>query len=177
MQIDDFIIVKNLIAADVCHDLIELCKIDDNWEQHKWYAPSSDSAKSRSTKELDVLYNKDAVSLQPVLMECINNYYKTTRLDGLITQFSPPRFNRYNSGTVMSEHSDLIRRHQDDGIPVLSIVGLLNNNYTGGEFVMNNKIINLKQGDVLVFPSTFLYRHRVEEVTEGTRYSFVSWAY
>ena len=64
------------------------------------------------------------------------------------------------------------------GIPILTIVGLLNKDYNGGEFVMlEDEIINLEPGDIVVFPSLFLYPHRVNEVLEGTRYSFASWAW
>ena len=157
MSVDSYIKVKNLIPQDVCNKLITVCESNTNWEMHKWYTPFDDSAKSRPTRELDVLYNNESIALQPILIDCITNYYAETGLDGLITQFSQPRFNRYKTGTVMSEHTDLIRRHQDDGIPVLSIVGSLNDDYEGGEFIMNDRVINLNQGDVLVFPSTFLY--------------------
>mgnify|MGYP001213588018 CR=1 FL=1 len=34
----------------------------------------------------------------------------------------------------------------------------------------------LKKGDVVIFPSNFMYPHRVEKVTKGTRYSFVTWS-
>ena len=43
--------------------------------------------------------------------------------------------------------------------------------------MFNNKKINLNQGDILIFPSVFLYPHKVEPVTKGARYSFVSWAW
>ena len=66
---------------------------------------------------------------------------------------------------------------QEKGIPILSIVGVLNDNYKGGDFLMRGKKIPFKTGDILIFPSTFLYPHVVKEVTEGTRYSFVAWAY
>ena len=42
---------------------------------------------------------------------------------------------------------------------------------------MNEEVLKLKQGDVLLFPSTFLYRHCITEVTKGTRFSGVTWAY
>jgi predicted 2-oxoglutarate/Fe(II)-dependent dioxygenase YbiX len=77
----------------------------------------------------------------------------------------------------MSEHFDLIRRNKQDGIPVLTFLGSLNDNFKGGQFVINNEVLKLKQGDIVVFPSTFLYPHSVKEVTEGTRYTFVAWAY
>ena len=64
------------------------------------------------------------------------------------------------------------------GIPILSIVGILNDNYQGGEFVMfNDYKIKFKPGDLIIFPSVFLYPHKVNPVTNGTRYSFVSWCY
>jgi predicted 2-oxoglutarate/Fe(II)-dependent dioxygenase YbiX len=64
------------------------------------------------------------------------------------------------------------------GIPILSIVGVLNENFEGGEWVMfENKKIELKTGDILMFPSNFLYPHGVLPITKGTRYSFVSWVW
>ena len=81
----------------------------------------------------------------------------------------------------MAEHCDHINSIFDGerkGVPILSIVGILNDDYEGGDFVMfKNKKIDLKQGDLLLFPSSFLYPHRVDPVTKGHRYSYVSWVY
>ena len=33
----------------------------------------------------------------------------------------------------------------------------------------------IEEGDILMFPSCFLYPHQVEEVITGKRYTFVSW--
>jgi predicted 2-oxoglutarate/Fe(II)-dependent dioxygenase YbiX len=64
------------------------------------------------------------------------------------------------------------------GIPVLSILGALNDDYEGGELVFwESEKINLKAGEVMIFPSNFMYPHRVDEVKSGTRYSFVSWVW
>ena len=64
------------------------------------------------------------------------------------------------------------------GIPVLSIIGLLNDDYKGGELIMfNDYEIKLKEGDVLLFPSSFLYPHLVKPITKGIRYSLVSWSW
>ena len=58
------------------------------------------------------------------------------------------------------------------------MVGLLNNDFKGGKFIMfKNKEFKLKQGDLIIFPSNFLYPHEITEVTKGTRYSYVSWVY
>jgi predicted 2-oxoglutarate/Fe(II)-dependent dioxygenase YbiX len=81
----------------------------------------------------------------------------------------------------MKEHCDHIHSLFDGerkGIPILSIVGLLNDDYQGGDFIMwGSKKINLKTGDVLVFPSNFLFPHRISPINNGIRYSFVSWAW
>jgi predicted 2-oxoglutarate/Fe(II)-dependent dioxygenase YbiX len=37
--------------------------------------------------------------------------------------------------------------------------------------------IKFKQGDVIIFPSLFLYPHKVEPVKKGTRYSYISWVW
>jgi len=64
------------------------------------------------------------------------------------------------------------------GVPVLSILGTLNEDYEGGEFILfEDYKINFKKGDVVIFPSNFLYPHKVEPVTKGTRYSYISWAW
>ncbi len=81
----------------------------------------------------------------------------------------------------MREHYDHIHSIFDGerkGIPILSIVGFLNDDYEGGEFLFSRKHeIPLKAGDILVFPSNFMYPHEVKEVTKGERYSFVAWAF
>ena len=39
------------------------------------------------------------------------------------------------------------------------------------------KKIKLMRGDILLFPSNFMYPHEVKEITKGVRFSFVSWAF
>ena len=79
----------------------------------------------------------------------------------------------------MAEHCDHISSLFDGkGIPMLSIVGQLNEDFEGGEFVMfGDKTIEFETGDLIVFPSNFMYPHRVDPVKKGARYSYVSWAY
>ena len=81
----------------------------------------------------------------------------------------------------MKEHCDHIHTVFDGtkrGIPVLSIVGSLNEDYEGGDFIMwETEKIELPQGSIMIFPSTFMYPHKVTPVTNGTRYSYVSWTY
>ena len=64
------------------------------------------------------------------------------------------------------------------GVPILSIVGVLNNDFEGGAFTMfDDYEINLDMGDVVLFPSSFVFPHKVNTIEKGTRYSFVSWVF
>ena len=64
------------------------------------------------------------------------------------------------------------------GIPILSVLGTLNDDYEGGECkLFDDYEIKFGKGDVIVFPSLFLYPHKVEPVKKGTRYSYISWVW
>jgi predicted 2-oxoglutarate/Fe(II)-dependent dioxygenase YbiX len=95
--------------------------------------------------------------------------------------FSKIRYNKYSSNKKMAEHCDHITMIFDGerkGIPILSVLSVLNNDYSGGEFFMfQDKKIKLNEGDVLIFPSNFLYPHKVDPVIKGTRYSMISWVW
>jgi predicted 2-oxoglutarate/Fe(II)-dependent dioxygenase YbiX len=90
------------------------------------------------------------------------------------------RLNRYDKNTSMSLHVDNIHDifdGQEKGVPILSIIGLLNDNYEGGDFYLCNRKVDLKQGDIFIFPSNFIYPHEVKKIVKGTRYSFITWGY
>ena len=91
------------------------------------------------------------------------------------------RFNKYNLGTTMKSLIDHIRGlfqeapDRQKGIPILSIVGLLNDDFIGGEFILCGNEIKLKKNSLLIWPANFMYPHEVAPIKEGTRYSFVAW--
>jgi predicted 2-oxoglutarate/Fe(II)-dependent dioxygenase YbiX len=61
----------------------------------------------------------------------------------------------------------------------LSISVCLNNNFTGGEFLFDlpEGEIQFPQnvGDVIAFPSNFMFPHQVKKINSGTRYALVGW--
>lgn len=73
--------------------------------------------------------------------------------------------------------------HSGSAPRTLSLVYLLNNDYKGGELVFVNpsdtnevlKKVDVQPNKLIIFPSNFIYPHSVLPVTEGTRYSLVSW--
>ena len=81
----------------------------------------------------------------------------------------------------MAYHCDHIRSMFDGekkDIPILSVIGTLNDDYDGGELVMfDDKEIILGEGDLIIFPSVFLYPHKINPITKGKRYSYTSWVW
>ena len=61
----------------------------------------------------------------------------------------------------------------------LSLFLCLNNNFSGGEFLFNlpNDQLQVQQnvGDLIIFPSSFMFPHQVNKVTSGTRYALIGW--
>ena len=185
--IKSYIYVKNHIPKELCNELINDCN-KGIWKKHTWNNYASETFVSKTTKELDVMDStkEQQEKISPYLIEALNKYQEKHSVPGNNTQgpwlskFSPIRFNRYVVGTMMREHYDHIHSifdGQRKGVPILSIVANLNEDYEGSEFYCRGEKIELKAGDILLFPSNFMYPHEVKETTKGTRYSFVSWAF
>ena len=95
--------------------------------------------------------------------------------------YSPPKFNWYEEGTAMKNHCDHIHslfEGNPRGIPTLSMITTIYNNCEGGEFVMfEDQTYSIDIGEVVIFPSIFLFPHEVKTVIKGKRISMVSWVY
>ena len=185
--IKNYIYVKNHIPKDVCEALIDECN-KGIWQKHAWNNYATGTTSSEPTKELDVMNctKEQQAKITPYLVQALGEYQEKHSVPGEKTQapwlhkFSPIRFNRYPVGTMMREHYDHIHSIFDGqmkGVPIVSIVANLNEDYEGSEFYCRGEKIELKTGDILLFPSNFMYPHEVRETTKGTRYSFVSWAF
>ena len=89
------------------------------------------------------------------------------------------KFNKYVEGESIQPHHDHIHDMFDGnirGIPITSLIGVLNDDYEGGNLLFWNEYqLDLKKGDVVAFPSVFLFPHEVTTVTSGIRYSWVTW--
>ena len=91
-----------------------------------------------------------------------------------------------NTGVTKENHIDNKVRitHTDSGknMPrTLSYVYFINDDYKGGELIFElptNEVIkvNIQKNKLIMFPSNFLYPHKVLPVEEGVKYSVVSWA-
>ena len=187
MNVKDYVkIYDNFVDKSLCETIVGQLKEAD-WRTHEFYQANKDSYISFD-KELSVSYvqTKETTELQSRVWFALEKYvlkdfgYMNDWFSGW-SGYSQVRFNRYNVDTRMKEHCDHIHSMFDGqrkGIPVLSILGSLNDDYKGGDLIFwQNKKIKLKAGSIMIFPSNFMYPHKVVEVTKGTRYSYVSWAW
>ena len=188
--IDYVLHLKKWFPEKICKKTVEELA-SQKWKKHTYQDESmGTSASKNNAKELDVTEKNYSLTyddeLHDLMWKSLERYilqehsYARPYHRGW-TGFSQIRFNRYQSDQIMSKHCDHIYdlfSGTPRGIPILSMVGLLNDDYEGGEFIMfDDYHIKLNTGDCLIFPSIFLYPHEVKPITKGIRYSFISWSY
>ena len=104
--------------------------------------------------------------------KCIQNYNEKFK-HADVQEDTGYELLRYKTGGFYSEHTDSFLQAPR----LVSCSFALNDNYKGGEFAFFDKEIKYKlsKGDALMFPSTFMYPHQIMPVTEGVRYSIITW--
>ena len=80
---------------------------------------------------------------------------------------------KYDKGNYFDLHKDEDPFYDR----TVSVVAYLNDGYEGGEvgFPEFGVSTKPKAGDVLVFPSSFAYRHSVKPVVSGVKYAAANW--
>ena len=183
-QLQDYIkIYPNLISQKSCNQTIKELN-ESEWKLHTYYDPKKDESKSYE-KELSISYLDTSTKdeLNKIVYASYYKYISDLRFQWFNgwQRHTLIRFNKYDTNTQMKPHCDHIHSIFDGnekGVPILSCLASLNDDYEGGELIFfEDEKIELKAGSVMVFPSSFLYPHEVKEITKGTRYSFVSWAW
>tara|TARA_R100000008_G_C3503499_1_gene124939 strand:- start:49 stop:624 length:576 start_codon:yes stop_codon:yes gene_type:complete len=188
-NIEHYLYKTNFLDKEYCEHSINVLNKND-WAPHEWYTYRTDSLNSNNqqpsviqpddyTHEVKLINDYIIQEMHSFIAEYLErlSFHWYTSWEG----YSVIKFIRYNQGQTMKRHCDHIHHLFDGnikGIPTLSIIGLLNDDYEGGDIIMfEDKKINTKTGDLLIFPSNFLYPHEITPVTKGTRYSFVSWVW
>lgn len=187
MNIYDYIFKENYISFAECDWALEESD-ESEWRPHVWTTNKGDgkyeTKESGLNTELSIANVYSNTDLDRIIRKgiekALSKYEEMFPYSG-VRRYSPPRLNRYTQNTEMAEHVDHIHGLFDGtkrGIPIISVVGVLNDNYDGGEFIFNDEYeVKFNRGDILIFPSVFIYKHKVNPVKNGTRTSFVSWGY
>ena len=189
LNLEDYVVKQSsFLENDFCDETITNLKQSQKlkWEKHHYHQKSTDEFISNGDQELDIVYALELDSTQIIMKKLwkgISNYVDSFDYPWFYnwSGYSLIRYNRYSVNQKMELHCDHIQTLFDGkykGIPTLSCVGLLNDDYEGGEFfILDDLKIDLNKGDLLIFPSNFMYPHRVEPVLSGIRYSYISWVW
>ena len=178
---------RGIIPAELCDEFVQKIEKKD-WKPHEWYNPNIETVVFDINKELDC-WNPSYEEEEPLMQYVMHSgtvytqkyAYPIEQTNTILHGIGRLRFNRYAPGQIMRQHQDHIYSMFDGkqrGIPILSFVLNLNDDYEGAEiFFWDDYVVPLGKGDILVFPSLFLYPHGVREATKGKRYSAVCWGF
>jgi predicted 2-oxoglutarate/Fe(II)-dependent dioxygenase YbiX len=132
--------------------------------------------------EMGALFPKIVDLFKDTVREIINPFYGVE-----ISESEVPQILSYGIGGHYQPHIDGESLWQTpDGELIwkksterdLSMVFYLNDDYEGGDFIFPDLKVRVRPepGMLVCFPSNHHYKHGVEPVTKGKRYSIVCWA-
>lgn len=108
----------------------------------------------------------------------INRYCDELKVNGYrINELTTINVLKYQNTGFYNFHTD----HCSLAPRTLSCIYLLNNDYEGGELIFANPDlseefkIEVEANKLIIWPSNFLYPHKVNPVKKGIRYSMVCW--
>lgn len=179
---------RRAVSSELCDYIVDEIK-KEPWDIHSWYESNKNSFYSEENSEPKILFSTQQLQnlLTPHINECVVEYdkifsfSKCERAKHVVKKLSKVRFNKYECGDMMRQHIDHIHSLFDGnekGIPALSIIVSLNDGYSGGElYFWENHTVKMNKGDILIFPSSFLFPHGVKKIISGVRYSSVCWGW
>lgn len=122
------------------------------------------------TEENADLYDMHEAVFQAV-RQCVNDYGNYWGVG--IQSYEAFNFVKYDGpGTHFKVHAD----HGPTYVCTISVCVYLNDEYEGGEIWfprMDGLSIKPKAGDIIVFPSTYIYEHASQDMISGIKYSVV----
>lgn len=189
-NLSDFVILnKSAISNELCDLTVHELEASSDWKRHV-FKNYVDSQLFEIISDHDPIQHTGNLTTS-VISPLMDIYWKTIykyivediKYDWFTSWqgFDPLKFLQYTPNTEMRNHCDHIHSMfdgQKKGVPILTVIAQLNNDFTGGEFTMfDNEHIGLEKGDILIFPSSFMFPHTVQKITEGVRYSATSWVF
>ena len=149
------------------------------WQLHEWtnYSGVSESPQSDQEFLRTDLKGYTSIPFSEIIKNCVIDY--SDQFNFKINRYSPLVVNKYEVGTKLIEHIDHKTNYFDGkekGIPILTVIASLNDDYQGGSLIICKDIeANLAAGDLVVFPSNFMFPHSISTIERGTRFSINQW--
>lgn len=181
-NIKDYIVVlKNIVPNELCDAILAEYLKSSDWADAPIDLGKLDKTRRNCTgvamSEPSVIQNnKERARLDAEVFKCaakcIEEYNKKFKKVN-IKEDTGYELLRYNKGQFYIQHVDSSAEEHR----LVSCSFHLNDDYEGGEFGFFNREMKIKagKGDVVMFPSNFMYPHEIMPVTKGTRYSIITW--
>ena len=181
-MLEKYIKTFQIFDEQECKDILN--NLAGSFYPHAWHDSATDITSTRDYDPYNAALNQETNQLiWDKIIKITDDYFEDLDNPRYVNFLSLPRLNRYQKGQRMDPHADHITTVFDGsrkGIPILSYILMLQNKCKGGElkFHLDSEIeYNLQEGEIIVWPSNFMYPHSVNEVQEGERISTVVWGW
>ena len=179
---DYIVVLKNIVPDELCDAILAEYSNSSIWTPAGVGSEGKAEKKIRNCDTIEisqpfVIQNiKERVKIDAEMFKCASQCIEQYNLKfkhSLIEEDTGYELLRYNEGQFYHEHVDSFLAAPR----LVSCSFHLNGDYEGGEFGFFDREMKIKanKGDVVMFPSTFMYPHEIMPVTEGTRYSIITW--
>jgi hypothetical protein len=153
---------KNILSNEFCDFLIETikteCTLSELYKKYGWYIWLiwGETSGSKLPKEK---WNYNILNLINEELNKVDSEFKNHKLIWLqMTEY---------------ENNRSLRRHVD-GAENKTFSIILSDGFIGGNTFINDKDVDLKKGDGVLFDGAFQF-HEVKPVTQGVRYALNFW--
>lgn len=182
--LDYIVVVENGISAEQCEKIIAMFSGSDEWQHAACGPDSAYHADIRNCNIIDITRPKEEKyasqaraeldgELFGIVSKAVGKYIeKFPYAAAVINSDEGYSMMRYEPGQKVANHIDV---GATNAARALSCSIQLNDGFVGGEWVFFGKEkISVKKGDIVMFPSNFCFDHEVTPVTEGIRYSVLT---
>lgn len=176
--LDRFIhVIPGVLSQNDCRKILDSVT-EDLWDAAGQGSNSTDP-RLRNCDVFDISARKEQepwTEINTLIFNALNTAWRSyylQHLDFRINMDTGYELLRYKAGTRCQEHVD----SYDQRPRTVSCSISLNDDYSGGRFTFFGGQLRhrVPAGSALMFPSNFMYPHGVEEITQGTRYSIITW--
>lgn len=182
-NIEDYIVVfDNILSNELCDAILHEYSSENEW-QPTYVGNGTIERKIRNTDSIALslpsIIQKNPLirkTLDDEIFKCAGSaikQYNNIFPNAMIEQDSGYELLRYKEEQFYVQHTDSFMKQPR----AVSCSFALNDDYEGGEFAFwdREKKVSLKKGSAILFPSNFMYPHEIMPVTNGTRYSIITW--
>ena len=177
-------VVDGVISHEKCDQIVDMFKESDEWQHAACGPDSAYHAEIRNCNIIDIThppeekYRSQARTdidrdLFGIVSQAVSKYIeKFPYAAAVIDSDEGYSLMRYQPGQKVAKHIDV---GATNAARALSCSIQLNDGFVGGEWLFDGDTkLTVKKGDIVLFPSNFCFEHEVTEVTEGVRYSVLT---